>query len=489
MPSQPSNTPGLDHAMHVFERAVREIPAYPDFLARRGVPAETIASAADFGSIPPMSKPDFVQRYRLDELLDDGDVTRAAIWSTSSGSSGRPTYWPRSSVSLRTSIEMFDRIFRNFATDRRRTLVVVTFAMGAYVGGTYILSAVLGLRARGHRLSVVTPGIESAAVIDALTTLAPLYDQVVLGGYPPFVKDLVDQAPEVLRGLDLELFMGGEPISEAWRDRLLDALGRAGEPERIRMLYGASDGGVVGYETAATIAVRRAMTRDGGLRAALLPGIDDGSAGDPAPPIPSFVEYDPELTYLEVDDRGYLLFTIDGLTPLVRYRLNDRGRVLSGSALAGLLRRHGHPECAASVRADAGYLLMAGRTDIATHFYALNLFPEQLRPAFDDPRLAAAFSGKFVLTAGDDADGGQTLRLAVELLPDAAAADGLIEHLRGTAVATLRRTSSEYRALHDQLGRRAEPTVIPQVYGSPGFEAGIKQRWTGAATTAEPGQA
>ena len=129
-------------------------------------------------------------------LARHGDIVAAGTWSTSSGSSGKPTYWPRDSLSLEQSIDLYDKIFRrSFQSHERSTLAVIGFAMGNWIGGTYTYTGIQHLRALGHRLSVIAPGIDIAAILSNIADLGPYYEQVVLVGYPPFIKDVLDQAP------------------------------------------------------------------------------------------------------------------------------------------------------------------------------------------------------------------------------------------------------------------------------------------------------
>ena len=75
-----------------------------------------------------------------------------------------------------------------------------------------------------------------------------------------------------------------------------------------------------------------------------------------------------------------------------------------------------------------------------------------------------------------------TLKLYVELRANATAEEGLAPRLQKLVVASLLRTNSEYRQLHQTFGQRAEPTISLHRFGTDGFAHGIKHRWTG-----EPG--
>jgi phenylacetate-CoA ligase len=463
--------PGFERARDTFRRAALEVPAYADFLRRHNVAAEGIRTPQDFAGVPPVTKANYLHHYPLNMLAKGGDIAEAGIWSTSSGSSGKPTYWPRASLSLEQSIDLYDKIFRqSFRSHERSTLAVIGFAMGNWIGGTYTYTGIQHLRALGHRLSVIAPGIDVATILTNIADLGPYYEQVVLVGYPPFVKDVLDQAPAAVTDMDLKILMAGENISEGWRDYILKRIGKEGRAEHTCLIYGTADAGIMGHETPTTIAARRLARGDHQLDAALFG--DDGIQ-------PTFVEYQPDFRFTETDQDGYLLFTIDNAFPLIRYRINDRGRVVTASELARLIGRCGHEFTVRTSTENAGFIALGRRTDIAETFYSLKIFPESIRAALEDAAVSGTVSGKFSLVTHDDEAYGQTLSLHVELRADAAADEGLAPRLKELVVASLLRTNGEYRQLRQALGGRAEPMISLHDFGTGGFAHSIKHRWTG----------
>jgi phenylacetate-CoA ligase len=292
----------------------------------------------------------------------------------------------------------------------------------------------------------------------------------VLVGYPPFLKDVLDQAPSSVVDMDLQILMAGENISEGWRDYILKRIGKEGRAEHTCLIYGTADAGIMGHETPTTIAARRLARNDPRLNVALF--------GDHEVQ-PTFVEYQPDFRFTETDPDGYLLFTIDNTFPLIRYRINDRGRVITASELACLLGRCGHEFTVRTSAEDAGFIALGRRTDIAATFYSLKIFPESVRAAFEDTAVSGTVSGKFYLITQEDEAYGQTLRLHVELRADATADEALAPRLQELVVASLLRTNSEYRQLHQALGRRADPMITLHHFSTGSFAHGIKHRWTG----------
>ena len=345
--------------------------------------------------------------------------------------------------------------------------------MGTWIGGTYTTAGALELSHRGHHISVATPGIDLEVAVATLAELGPHYDQVVLAGYPPLIKDLIDNTPEHLLSMDIKILLAGEAITEPWRDHVLARLGRSFEPERICLKYRTADAGLMGYETPVSVAIRRAALNDDALSQRVF--------GRPATAIqPTFVRYHPEYRYTEVDEDGYLLFTVDSAMPLIRYKIKDRGRVVDGSALSDALLDCGHPNLAHRVEPHEGFLVLYGRTDIAAIYHSLNIYPDNIRPAFEnssslpDAAVSTDLTGRFAVQVRADADHRQSLHISAELAKGAAASADLNERLAARCHESLVRTNSEYRSLSGSLGQSARPHITLHAYHSEGFGKGTK---------------
>ena len=468
--------PGLSAAFGRFN-TVGRYPGYTAFLARHGLRAEMIVTEEDFASLPPMTKEDLLVAWPLGEQLEQQDASEPSMVVASSGSSGQPIYMLRGAGSFQTGIEVFDRLFRNvYGTTSRSTLVIVCFAFGTWVGGTYVLLALLALRARGHRITVIPPGVDLASARDALVRLGPLFEQVVIAGYPPHVREVLDQTPAEALCQDIRLLIGGEPTSEDVRDHMLGRLGHPVAPELVTAVYGASELAFVGNETRLTITVRRAARDDARLAAVVFdngrPASGwSGVAGDEDLVQPTLVEYDPTVCFIEADEDGYLLFTVEATVPLVRYRVYDQGAVFDSDEFAAVLRAAARPDLAAQVNPDAGYLVMYGRTDVAAIFGGANIFPGQIQPALDDPVFADHVTGKFVASIV-----GGRLQIRVELGDGVTADDQLAVRLARAVSDKLIRTCSEYRVLRERGSVNTEPVIVLDPHGSPAFPSTPKQR-------------
>ncbi|MFI7000852.1 phenylacetate--CoA ligase family protein [Nocardia sp. NPDC050175] len=467
---EPGGEPGFVRALDIFRRAARDVPAYRAHLDRHGIDPDSVRTPADFARVDVVTKDGYLRRNPLGALVWHGDISEAGTWSSSSGSSGKPTYFPRDLMSLQESIEFYSRMLcQSFDSAGRSTLLVVGFAMGNWIGGTYTYQAVLELRRRGHRVSVVAPGIDAETILANIADLGPSYDQVVLAGYPPFAQDVLDRADKQVRAMNLGVLLAGENISEEWRDHILDRIGQPDRPDRTCLIYGTADAGVMGHETPTTIAIRRLARTDARLRRELF--------GDDDPALPTFVEYDPHLRYTETDEQGRFLFTVDSALPLVRYRINDEGTILTAWRVAAALRRCGYRIPVRTSTFGAGFLVLRRRSDVAASFYAVKLYPESIRAALEAAAVRELVTGKFVLATVSDAAFAQTLDLRVELRESVEPTGELVAQLRQLVTAALDRTNSEYRKLRTVLDAAAEPAITLVPFGSSGFRYSVKHTY------------
>jgi phenylacetate-CoA ligase len=74
--------------------------------------------------------------------------------------------------------------------------------MGVWIGGTITFQAFEMAGRSGYPMSIITPGINKEETFKALKKLAPYFKQIILAGYPPLIKDIIDEAPG--RGIRLK---------------------------------------------------------------------------------------------------------------------------------------------------------------------------------------------------------------------------------------------------------------------------------------------
>ncbi len=459
--------------LSLFHQAVERVPAYRAFLKSHGVDARKIRTLADYQQVPLVTKENYLKKYQLSDLLLDGKVSSSRIISMSSGSSGQPFFWFRGPESLDQAVLILDELLDNlWQTRRQETLVIMAFAMGTWIAGTYMTAAMDQLAARGHRLVTITPGINKDEILRIIEKIGGDFDQILLMGYPPFIKDVLDAGSEAklnLKGYNFKLLFAGENISEKWRDYVLNKIGAGRDPSRTIAMYGTADAGIMGVESPLTQHIRRLAQGDSKLFAQLFPNTSV---------LPTLVQYEPTIRYVEAVN-GHLAFTISGSLPLIRYDILDEGRVFSAEELIGLVEGVGYTIPAKLKKSWVRPVIaLYGRPDVAAMFYALNIYPENIKYGLEVPALQQKISGKFIVkTLYDDKTQEQSLHITVELRAGVTASSALEDQIYKAIVASLKRNNSEYNKLAQEIKEKANPYLHLVEYGSSAFQINIKHRW------------
>ncbi|GIF41526.1 phenylacetate--CoA ligase family protein [Actinoplanes xinjiangensis] len=446
--------------LELFRDAAETVPAYALFLRERGVDP---ASVTDPAQIPLMTKQDYHQRFDLPQRCRDGRLDAAATVAVSSGSSGRPTVWPRTVADEVPVTARFAQVFRDgFRAGERSTLAVVCFALGNWVGGMYTVAA-----CRQLPVTVAAPGNDIEEILRVVGELGGHFEQTVLLGYPPFVKNVIDAG--VARGVDwaslrIKLVLAGEVFSEQWRD-LVAARAGIDDPETgVASLYGTADAGVLGNETPLSVRVRRFLSRRPEVAAELF--------GESR--LPTLVQYDPAARLFETAPDGTLVFTADGTVPLVRYHIADDGGVLPKADLIAVCREHGFDP---GDGPDLPFVYVFGRSLFTVSYFGANVYPENVTVGLERPDISAWSTGRFVLSTIEDDDRDRHLSVVVELAPGA---EGTPERERMAAEsirAELLRLNSEF-AHYVPTGNRTPRVELRPADDPEFFPRGVKHRYT-----------
>jgi phenylacetate-CoA ligase len=451
-------------ALELLREAARTVPAYGELLREAGVESAGLHLLAD---APITTKESYHQRHPLASRCRGGDLSGCDLLAVSSGSTGEPTVWPRFVSDEVATAYRFEQVFRDaFRARERSTLAVICFALGSWVGGMYTTACLRHVAAKGYPVTLVTPGNQKAEILRVLRALGPSFEQVILCGYPPFLKDVIDAGRA--EGVDwharpVKLVMAGEVFSEEWRSIVCDRLG-AREPElATASLYGTADGGVLANETPFSILIRRELAKEPALARDLF-----GEAR-----LPTLCQFDPLHRYFEVED-GNLLFTGDGGVPLIRYKILDRGGLHPFEELAPRFARLVPPDV--TVR-RLPFVHVFGRSSFALSFYGANVYPENVAVGVEQRELLGALSGKFVMEVVHDAEQNPCLQVTVELLPGQEASPALAEDVTRSIQRELERLNSEFKN-YAPVERRA-PRVVLLPHAEPSyFPLGVKHRYT-----------
>ncbi|NRQ33472.1 phenylacetate--CoA ligase family protein [Nonomuraea sp. NN258] len=449
--------------VELFHQVAATVPAYRSFLAEQRVDPARVTSLDDFARLPMTTKDGYLRRHPLPDLCRDGVI--GDMIAVSSGSTGAPGFWPRSVSDERIIADRFEEVFRDtFAARERRTLAVVCFALGTWVGGLFTINCCRHLAERGYPITVVAPGSDRAEILRVLPELAPHFDQVVLLGYPPFLKNLIDTAGLPWESWNLKLVTAGEVFSEEWRTLVARTAGMADPVRGIASLYGTADAGVLGNETPLSVEIRRFL--------AARPGTARELFGESR--LPTLVQYDPDVRFFE-QHQGTLLFTGDNGIPLIRYHIADEGGLFPYEDLLDHVRKRGFEPAAPGPRLPFVYVF--GRAHFTVSYYGANVYPENIAVGLEQPEVSELVTGKFVMETVEDAQRDRHLTITVELRPGEKPAEETARAVGESILTHLLRLNSEFA--HYVPAAQQAPFIRLREAGDPDyFPPGGKHRYT-----------
>jgi phenylacetate-CoA ligase len=464
----------------VFGAAAARVPAYRAFLASKKVRASAIHTPDDFIHVPVTSKVTYLKQYPIAQLCFDGTLARPSVFSSTSGSTGAPFYFPRLpnlEEEYSVLLELFLRNSARRPDPQQPTLVIVAFGMGVWIGGILTYRAFDLVSRRGYPLAVLPTGINKAEILKALRDLAPSFSQTVIAGYPPFIKDVLDEAELDgidLKALNLRLLFAAEAFTEGFRDYLAAKTGMRNPYRDTLNIYGTADIGAMAFETPTAILIRRLVLAHPELRARLFGETQK---------TPTLAQYNPSFVCFEAPE-GEILVTGYSAIPLIRYAIGDRGGVYSFAELESVLS-----EAGINLRKEAKkvhiplyelpFVYVYERSDLATTLYGLQIYPEYLRDFMVSEIMQRYCTGKFQIMQRYDEAQNQYLEIHIERKSGVdQVSRAFAQEAEKGIEAAFREKSSEYRELTSFVkARKLFKLVFDAAGDSDHFPSGVKQRW------------
>lgn len=461
--------------LNTFKKAAREVPAYRDFLKKHKINPSNVKTWSDFEKIPWTSKKNYFNKYPLNETAWRGKLDKPLVYTSTSGSTGKPTYFARSeNLDYEYSVLIEDYLSRS---GKKPVLVIIGFGMGVWIGGLITYKAFeMASRRNNLPVSVITTGVNKEEIFKALATLSPKYAQTILVGYPPFVKDIVDEAEERkinLKKLNLRFLFAAESFSETFRDYLCKKAGVNNLYLDTLNIYGTAEVGAMAFETPLAILVRRLAAKNKALFEDIFSSISK---------TPTLAQFNPDFVNFESQD-GNILITAPSAMPLIRYAVGDSGGVISFSALAGKVKQHGinlerEMRKAGIKKHDRSpFVYVYERSDFAVSLYGITLFPEFVKEALLKSKAAEVLTQKFAMQTTFDKKEQQYLDINLE--EKERVSKSARQKIQKIITETLKSRSSEFRELLHHLKGRELIKLKFWPKGHPlYFAPGTKQKWT-----------
>lgn len=318
-------------ALKTFKAASRKFSAYRDILNAHGIKPESIRTIDDFyARVPLIDKQLIFGKHRLEDLVMSDAADDLSDYFVSSGTSGTFSYGLKTKKELRNIRWWTDvNLERYFFITRKRTLLVNCLPMASRVYSE-LTKAELGAHAE-----------RALAVIKSSRAMFDQFLIVSLGHI--FFKRLLELGEaQGIKWDEMPVYFltGGETLPENARQYFLSRLPKTQPGETPRVV---SSGGLtelsmnaVFFETPETILLRQEAMKDHELQRAIY-----GGGVITCPPL---FCWNPLSTFLEIEagkEIGEIVATnldSDCVTPLVRYNLHEKGKILNRTELSRILR-------------------------------------------------------------------------------------------------------------------------------------------------------
>ena len=401
--------------LSAFHRAASRVPHYKEFLAKKNVDVRSVNTVQDFLNIvPPIDKSSYVQTCEsLKGLCVDGRIRDASLLTRSSGFSGKPCTWPKCYAEEKEGqmdVAVFAEYF--FDVSRYKTLAINALRLSIWISGISLTRLITS----GMSLCATGPKIEE--ILEIIKSYKSEYDQIIICGYPPFLKMVVDRGMEIDVGFWHDkstrfIFMpGGEGFSEGWRDyinRCLDAQNRGGWDNYVLSAFGASDLGLTGFtETPGAARIRRIAHSNPEFASAMFSD-DFGS-------LPMLITYNPLKYYITVNQEGELEFSTispNALVPLIRYNLHDLGGTISYQEMDTKLTSFGFDN---NIDLPFPFFYVFRRSTGEISLNGVLIYPENIKEVlFTDREIATQISGRFKMSTEEDSDSNIRFYVDIEL--------------------------------------------------------------------------
>jgi phenylacetate-CoA ligase len=324
MPASFWERQGRKKALNIFYEAAEKVPAYKRFLKLKGVNSEEIKSFEDFQKIPIMDKKNYILKNPFKDTCLEGKVEKMYAFSTSSGSEGNPTVWPRLVEQDKMLPNYWECFFiQNWNIDEKSTLVIITMALGNWIAGMLTTVVIKRIALKGkYRLSIATPGTDVKQILNIIKWIAPHYDQVIILAYPSLLKLIIEEGEKFeikWRNLNLKFWLGGERFSKNMKKYIIEKLGIEEKLDTFVSVYGTSDAGAIGLGSPLSNLIFKIISENDKLHGKLI---------EPLPKSFSLVQFNP-LSYFVEEIEGEIVITYRGGIPLIRYNTHDFGKVIT----------------------------------------------------------------------------------------------------------------------------------------------------------------
>ena len=467
-------------SIELFNKAVRNIPAYSAFLNSKGFSLKKIRTKRDFATVPLTSKKDYLQMATHKDLVWPENWNHPLWFCSTSGSTGEPYYFPRGKELAEQASWMAESFIKNSSYGRGRTLVLMGFGMGVWIGGLLTLRAFeIATDRLNPAIAFLPTGYNKIETLKALKKLAPEFDQTILAGYPPFIKEIIDEEESAgidLKRLNMRLLFAAEAFTETFRNYVCDKAGVKNPLLDTLNIYGTADVGAMAHETPVSILIRRLAVEDPLLFKDMFKQIEK---------TPTLAQYNPDFIEFEEVENEVVL-TSDSALPFIRYAVGDHGGVYSYEQMEKLLLKFGislsqevkKAGIVHTITDKRPFVYVYERTDLSTTLNGIIIYPEFVKEGLLSNQLVDVFTERFTMSTKHDIYHNQFLQINLELQKNIDPNDELKRKALKAIQKSLIQKSSEFAEVSKSRNSATLIQIVLWPKDHPRYFApGVKQKW------------
>ncbi|MFA5991459.1 MAG: hypothetical protein WC794_04410 [Candidatus Doudnabacteria bacterium] len=461
--------------LRVFNMMAKNVTAYHKFLILNKTNPNQVNSFLDFYKIPQIFKKNYFYKYPFSEISTKNSFPNSpAVMTSTSGSTGVPTYFARNEkIDFQYSI-----IAEYFLKNGKKgsSLLIDCFGMGVWIGGLITYQAFRNVALRGYPVSILTPGINKKEIFHCLKNLAPNFDNIILAGYPPFIKDIIDESKKEgisLKQFNIRLIFAAESFTENFREYVSKNCGIKDAFRDTLNIYGSAELGAMAHETPTSIFIRKIAISHPEVYSSLFKKSR----------IPTLAQYNPMFINFTTENNE-ILITSDNIVPFCKYKIGDLGGTYYLSEIIVAFSKYGidlkHEAKNAGIKLEnMPFVYIYERSDFSTTLYGLQIYPQTIKLAIEDSKLEKYLSGKFTLETFFDKQNNQSLKINLELKSQKYPSHKLYLLTEKLILKKLLETNSEFKELTSMISfKRIKPKLVFWNFNDPNyFKSGIKQQW------------
>lgn len=470
---------GEKMVMDLFSKTAKQVPAYRNFLKKHKINYQKLKTIGDLNKLPAVNKQNYIRINKLEDFFPNKDISYLTTFSATSGSTGEPAYFPRGEDGDKQYEYISEIFLRNqFDIHKKKTLGIIGFGLGIWIGGVFTYKNFNKISAKGYPLTLIPVGPNKDLFLKSLVKFGHLYDQIILMGYAPFIKDVIDDASDY--GVDwkkynIKIFTAAEGYSEEFKKYITDKAGIKNPLLDFINLYGTVELGTMAHETALTNLIRKIANENPKVKKEFF---------SHRPALPTLAQYYPHLTYFEEVNREVVGSGAVSM-PLLRYSFPDIGGVIKFEDMIHRLKLTGIDIIKEAKKYNIDkkilklpFVYVYERADSVVSLYGIQIYSDIIRSVLINRKLYKLLTGKFTMIIEHDNKQNQYLKINLELKNSNINSAKIYKSIECQLLKDLRYKSSELNELFNHIkGRKLLKLKFwPNNYKKY-FSPGMKQKW------------